>query len=42
VNPKRAYRVMAAAGLLLPKAPRRRHSSRPHEGKVAVDRSDVR
>lgn len=42
VNPKRAYRVMAQAGLLLPKAPRRRQSSRPHEGKVAVDRSDLR
>jgi transposase InsO family protein len=42
VNPKRAYRVMAASGLLLPKAPLRRHSSRPHEGKVAVERSDVR
>lgn len=32
VNPKRAYRVMAEAGLLLPKAPRRRQSSRVHEG----------
>ena len=42
VNPKRAYRVMAQAGLLLPKAPRRRQSSRPHEGKVAVERSDLR
>lgn len=42
VNPKRAYRVMAKAGLLLPKAPRRRHSSRPHDGVVAVDRSDLR
>jgi putative transposase len=42
VNPKRAYRVMAEAGLLLPKAPRRRQSSRPHEGKVAVERSDLR
>ena len=28
VNAKRVYRVMAQAGLLLPKAPRRRHSSR--------------
>jgi len=42
VNPKRAYRVMAANALLLPKAPRRRQSSRPHEGKVAVQRSDLR
>jgi putative transposase len=42
VNPKRAYRVMAQAGLLLPKAPRRRHSSRPHDGVVAVQRSDLR
>ena len=42
VNPKRAYRVMAQAGLLLPKAPRRRHSSRKHEGSVAVGRSDLR
>jgi putative transposase len=42
VNPKRAYRVMSSDGLLLPKAPRRRHSSRPHEGKVAVERSDLR
>lgn len=42
VNPKRAYRVMAAHGLLLPKAPRRRLSSRPHDGVVAVRRSDMR
>jgi putative transposase len=42
VNPKRAYRVMAQAGLLLPKAPRRRQSSRPHDGVVAVERSDLR
>ena len=42
VNPKRAYRVMAQAGLLLPKAPRRRQSSRAHDGVVAVDRSDLR
>jgi transposase InsO family protein len=42
VNPKRAYRVMAEAKLLLPKAPRRPQSSRPHEGKVAVTASDVR
>lgn len=42
VNPKRAYRVMAAHGLLLPRAPRRRQSSRPHEGTVAVQASDRR
>ncbi|TSE29695.1 HTH-like domain protein [Tepidimonas taiwanensis] len=42
VNPKRVYRVMAQAGLLLPKAARRRHGSRKHEGSVAVGRSDLR
>ncbi len=42
VNPKRAYRVMAQAGLLLPKAPRRRQSARTHEGRVAVAHSDLR
>jgi len=42
VNAKRAYRVMAEARLLLPKAPRRPQSSRPHDGKVAVTASDVR
>jgi transposase InsO family protein len=42
VNPKRAYRVMAAHGLLLPKAPRLRQSSREHTGKVAVQQSDLR
>ncbi|NMM80546.1 transposase [Acidovorax sp. SRB_14] len=42
VNAKRVYRVMAGQALLLPKAPRRRQSSRPHEGKVAVDQSDAR
>ena len=42
VNAKRVYRVMAGHALLLPKAPRRRQSSRPHEGKVAVVHSDVR
>jgi hypothetical protein len=36
VNPKRAYRVMASSGLLLPRAPRRRQSSRPHEGSVPI------
>jgi putative transposase len=42
VNAKRVYRVMAAHALLLPKAPGRRQSSRPHEGKVAVAHSDAR
>lgn len=42
INAKRAYRVMATAGLLLPKAPRRRQSARTHEGRVAVSRSDRR
>ena len=42
VNAKRVYRVMAQAGLLLPKAPRRGQSSRTHEGRVAVARSDLR
>jgi transposase InsO family protein len=42
INPKRVYRVMRGNGLLLPKAPRRRQSSRPHEGKVAVQHSDQR
>lgn len=42
VNPKRVYRVMRSHGLLLPKAPRRPQSSRPHEGQVAVQRSDQR
>ena len=42
VNPKRAYRVMAGNGLLLPKAPTRPHSSRPHNGTVAVATSDTR
>ncbi len=42
VNPKRVYRVMAGNGLLLPKAPTRPHSSRPHNGTVAVANSDTR
>ena len=32
VNHKRAYRVMAEHKLLLPKAPKRAKSQRPHEG----------
>ena len=42
VNHKRVYRLMARNGLLLPKAPRRRQSSRLHMGKVAVNASDQR
>ena len=42
VNAKRVYRVMASNALLLPKAPRRRQSSRLHQGKVAVGHSDTR
>jgi putative transposase len=42
VNHKRYYRVMKQYGLLLPKAPKRRLSSRPHEGKVAVTESNRR
>ena len=42
VNPKRVYRVMAGNGLLLPRAPRRYQSSRPHEGTVSVQASDLR
>ena len=42
VNAKRVYRVMAASGLLLPKAPRRPQSSRRHDGRVMVQTSDTR
>jgi transposase InsO family protein len=42
VSPKRAYRVMANNALLLPRAPRRAQSSRPHEGTVSVHASDLR
>ena len=42
LNAKRVYRVMAGNGLLLPKAPRRRQSSRLHEGRVGVASSDQR
>ena len=42
LNPKRVYRLMAGNGLLLPKAPQRRQSSRLHEGKVAVANSNQR
>lgn len=42
VNVKRVYRVIAQAGLLLPKAPRRRQSTRTHEDRVSVAQSDMR
>jgi putative transposase len=42
VNHKRIYRVMKQHSLLLPKAPKRRASSRPHDGVVAVPESDRR
>lgn len=42
VNHKRFYRLMKQNQLLLPKAPKRRVSSRPHEGKVAVLESNTR
>jgi putative transposase len=42
VNPKRVYRVMAGNALLLPKAPRRLQSNRPHTGTVSVQASDAR
>ena len=42
VNAKRAYRVMKAHQLLLTRAPKRRVSSRPHDGRVIVQASDVR
>ena len=42
VNHKRVYRLMARNDLLLPKASRRKQSSRLHEGKVEVASSDQR
>lgn len=39
VNPKRVYRIMAQARLLLPKVPRRRQSARTHDDTVSVTRS---
>lgn len=42
VNHKRVYRVMKHHGLLLPKAPCRKASSRKHDGVVAVPASDGR
>ncbi len=41
VNHKRVYRMMREHGLLLPKAPRR-GADRRHEGRVAVDHSNLR
>ena len=41
VNHMRFYRAMKAHHLLLPKAPKRRASSRPHDGKVAVTQSNT-
>lgn len=42
LNHKRICRVMARHQLLLPKAPRRRHSSRVHDGQVSVPMSNMR
>jgi transposase InsO family protein len=42
VNHKRFYRVMKQHCLLLPKAPKRRASSRPYEGMVAVSEPNRR
>ena len=42
LNHKRIYRVMAQHRLLLPKAPKRRHSSRVHDGQVSVPISNMR
>jgi len=41
VNPKRVYRVMRTYGLLLPRSPRR-GADRRHDGRIAVDSSDLR
>jgi transposase InsO family protein len=41
-NHKRFYRVMKAHRLLLPKAPKRRQSTRIHDGEVAVAASNQR
>jgi len=42
VNAKRVYRVMRRHGLLLECRPRHASSTRRHDGRVAVDRSNVR
>lgn len=41
VNHKRVYRVMRTYGLLLPRSPRR-GADRRHDGRIGVDRSDLR
>jgi putative transposase len=42
LNHKRIYRIMARHQLLLPKAPKRRQSSRVHDGQVSVPMSNMR
>jgi putative transposase len=42
VNAKRVYRVMHTHGLLLERRPRHPQSTRRHDGRVAVDRSNAR
>ena len=42
LNHKRIYRIMARHRLLLPRAPKRRHSSRVHDGRVSVPTSNMR
>ena len=42
LNHKRIYRAMSQHQLLLPKAPKRRHSSRVHDGQVSVPMSNMR
>ena len=42
LNHKRIYRIMARHQLLLPKAPKREHSSRVHDGQVSVPTSNMR
>ena len=41
VSAKRIYSVTAGNALLLPRAPRRGKSSRHHDGKLWLDRSDT-
>lgn len=42
LNHKRYYRLMAQHRLTLPKAPRRRQSTRVHDGRVSVASLDLR
>jgi putative transposase len=42
VNAKRVYRVMRTHGLPLERRPRHPESTRRHDGRVAVDRSNAR